>query len=161
MPCSTFVPDFVTAFTVPPECTPFSAESPLVATRNSCSASGNGNGMLRLSYGLLCEAPSRRYATPNGRLPATPVKTDPGMLLLFGVSCTAAPARTMRSVTWRPWSGSSRIRSCSTTSLMPVLRTSTSGVAASTETVSSRLPTDSSTLIVGVAATWSTMPVCT
>ena len=35
---------------------------------------------------------------------------------------------------------------------MPALRTSTSGAAASTETVSSRLPTASTTLIVGVAA---------
>jgi hypothetical protein len=44
---------------------------------------------------------------------------------------------------------------------MPVLRTSTSGAAASTETVSWMLPTDSTTLIVGVAATRRTMPVCT
>src|SRR5688500_1731991 len=86
VPWSTFVPDFVTTFTEPPECTPLSAERPLVATRNSCIASGNGSGMLRLSYGLLCGAPSRRYVTPNGRLPATPVYVEPGMLLLFGVS---------------------------------------------------------------------------
>jgi len=29
------VPDFVTAFTDAPECTPFDADKPLVATRNS------------------------------------------------------------------------------------------------------------------------------
>jgi hypothetical protein len=53
-----FVPDLVTAFTVAPECVPFSAERPLVATRNSCSASGKGNGRFRLSYVSLCIAPS-------------------------------------------------------------------------------------------------------
>ena len=65
---------------------------------------------------------------------------------------TAAPASTIRSVTCRPCSGSSTIRSCSTTSLMPALRTSTSGAAASTETVSSRFPTPSAALITGRGA---------
>ncbi len=74
---------------------------------------------------------------------------------------TAAPASTIRFVTWRPCSGSSTMRSFSTTSEMPALRTSTSGAAASTDTVSSRLPTPSTALIVGVAPTCSTMPVWT
>ena len=64
-------------------------------------------------------------------------------------------------MTWRPCSGSSTMRSLSTTSLTPALRTSTSGAAASTVTVSSRQPIASATLIVGVAATCSTMPVWT
>ena len=57
-----------------------------------------------------------------------------GMLRVVAMPvCTAAPARTIRSVTWRPWSGSSTIRSFSTTSLIPALRTSTIGAAASTD----------------------------
>ena len=43
---------------------------------------------------------------------------------------------------------------------MPALCTSTSGAAAATETVSSRLPTASTTLMTGAAATCRTMPVC-
>ncbi len=52
------VPDFVTALTDAPECTPFCAERPLVATQNSCSASGNGSGRFVFCCGLLCTAPS-------------------------------------------------------------------------------------------------------
>ena len=73
----------------------------------------------------------------------------------------AAPASTIRSVTWRPCSGSSRMSSLETTELMPALRTSTSGAAASTVTDSSREPRPSTALIVGVPPTCSTMPVCT
>ena len=137
-------------------------DRPLVATRNSCSASGNGSGRPPAFCRSLCIAPSSRYATPNETPPATEMFTPPWKLRLFGrpVS-TAAPASTIRSVTWRPCSGSSTIRSCSTTSLMPALRTSTIGAAASTETVSSRLPTPSTALMVGVAPTCSTMPVWT
>ena len=54
------VPDFVTALTEAPECIPFWADRPLVATLNSCSASGKGSGRFTLSCGLLCMAPSRR-----------------------------------------------------------------------------------------------------
>ena len=53
--------------------------------------------------------------------------------------CTAAPASTIRSVTLRPCSGSSTMRSFSTTSLMPALLTSTSGAAPSTDTVSATI----------------------
>ena len=53
-----FVPDLVTALTDAPECMPFCGRQTAVATLNSCSASGNGNGMLVLSYGSLCIAPS-------------------------------------------------------------------------------------------------------
>ena len=38
-----------TALTDADECIPLSADRPLVATRNSCSASGKGNGRLELS----------------------------------------------------------------------------------------------------------------
>jgi len=48
------------AFTDALECTPLLAVVELVSRRNSCSASGNGSGRLRLSYGLLCIAPSSR-----------------------------------------------------------------------------------------------------
>jgi hypothetical protein len=44
-----FVPDLVTAFTDAAECIPLAAACPLVATLNSCSASGNGNGRFVLS----------------------------------------------------------------------------------------------------------------
>src|SRR5215510_10518015 len=40
LPENRFVPDLVIAFTDAPECMPFCAVSPVVATRNSCSASG-------------------------------------------------------------------------------------------------------------------------
>ena len=52
------VPDLVTALTEAPEWTPFCADRPLVATLNSCSASGNGSGRFALFCGLLCMAPS-------------------------------------------------------------------------------------------------------
>ena len=42
-PENRLVPDFVTALTAAPDLTPFCAVSPLVATRNSWSASGNGS----------------------------------------------------------------------------------------------------------------------
>jgi hypothetical protein len=74
---------------------------------------------------------------------------------------TAAPARTIRFVTWRPCSGSSTIRSFSTTSEMPALCTSTSGAAASTVTVSVSSPRPRTALRTGDAFTCSTMPVCT
>ena len=51
------------------------------------------------------------------------------------------------------------MRSLSTTSLTPALFTSTSGASACTVTVSCTSPSASETLMVGVAATWSTMPV--
>ena len=59
-PCNALVPDLVTTLTVPPACRPFCAFCELVSTRNSCSASGNGSGMLNPSKTLLCVAPSRR-----------------------------------------------------------------------------------------------------
>ena len=40
----------VGALTEAPACIPFCAERPLVATLNSCSASGNGSGRLRLVF---------------------------------------------------------------------------------------------------------------
>ena len=45
--------DLVAALTDAPEWKPFCAFCALVSTRNSCSASGNGSGRLKLSYGLL------------------------------------------------------------------------------------------------------------
>ena len=162
LPWKLLVPDLVTAFTDAAECMPFCAERPLVATLNSCSASGNGSGRLALFCGLLCIAPSRRYATPNDSPPATEMLTPPCMLRLSAVAVwMAAPASTIRSVTWRAWSGSSRMRSFSTTSLMPALFTSMSGVAPSTVIVSATSPSARDTLIVGVAATCSTIPVWT
>ena len=55
----------------PPECMPFCAVSALVSALNSPSASGNGSGRFRLSYGLLCIAPSSTNDTPNDRPPAS------------------------------------------------------------------------------------------
>ncbi len=161
LPWSVLVPDFVTALTEAPACIPFCAERPLVATLNSCSASGNGSGRFRLVFGSLCMAPSRRYDTPYEMPPATEMADPRWPAGLALPVWTAAPARSTRSVTLRPWSGSSTMRSFSTTSLMPELRTSTSGVAASTETVSASSPTWSDALITALASTWSTMPVCT
>ena len=94
-------------------------------------------------------APSSTYATPVRSPPATEMATESARFRwpLTSPVLTAAPASTMRSVTRRPWSGSSTMRSFSTTSEMPALCTSTSGVAASTDTVSSRLPTASTALI--------------
>jgi hypothetical protein len=90
------------------------------------------------------------------------MSTPPVMLRLDEVPvCTAAPASTIRSVTWRPCSGNSRIALLSTIVLMPALRTSTSGAAASTVTDSSSAPTASVALTVGVPPTCRTMPVCT
>ena len=54
------MPDLVTAFTDAPECRPWLAVVVLVSTRNSCNASGKGRGRFKLSYGLLCIAPSSR-----------------------------------------------------------------------------------------------------
>ena len=88
------------------------------------------------------------------------MRTPPGMPRAGGSPCTAAPASTIRSVTWRPCSGNSKMASLLTTVLMPAPRTSTSGVAASTVTDSSSEPTPSTALIVGVSPTCSTMPVC-
>ena len=48
LPENRLVPDFVTALTDAPECMPFCAVRPLVATRNSCSASGNGQRQVRV-----------------------------------------------------------------------------------------------------------------
>src|SRR4029078_8800422 len=45
-PWNLLEPDFVTASTVAPECPPLEASCALVKSRNSCSASGNGKGML-------------------------------------------------------------------------------------------------------------------
>jgi hypothetical protein len=53
LPWKLFVPDLVTALTDAPECMPFCAERPLVATLNSCSASGNGSGRFALFCGSL------------------------------------------------------------------------------------------------------------
>ena len=53
---------------------------------------------------------------PASMLPATEICTPPWNPLVDGLPAwKAAPARTMRSVTSRPWSGSATIRSCSTT----------------------------------------------
>ncbi len=120
---------------------PVAAARPPLATLNSWSASGKGNGRLPRSCGLLCAAPSSWYSTPFRRPPATEMPTLPEVLRAETLPVlTAPPARTMRSVTFRVCSGSSTIRSCSTTSLIPALRTSTSGVAPATVIVSSRLP---------------------
>src|SRR5215216_5267105 len=76
-PWNRLVPDLVTPLTDAPECTPVDAPSAPVSTRNSCSASGNGSGRLRLSYGLLCIAPSSTYAVPVDNPPATAISTPP------------------------------------------------------------------------------------
>ena len=65
------------ALTDAPECIPFCAVRPVVATRNSWSASGNGSGRFALFCESLCIAPSSRYATPNGSPPATATLTPP------------------------------------------------------------------------------------
>src|SRR6185295_539890 len=87
-PRNWLVPDLVTALTAAPECMPFCAVRALVSARNSCSASGNGSGRFRLSYGLLCVAPSRLYATPKASPPPTEKALPPcapPMLLLVAL----------------------------------------------------------------------------
>jgi hypothetical protein len=74
---------------------------------------------------------------------------------------TTAPAMTIRSAEFRPLSGSSSIRSFSTTPPIAGLRVSTSGADASTETVSATAPSGSVTAIVGLLLISRTMPVCT
>ncbi|MND00400.1 hypothetical protein D3C83_190030 [compost metagenome] len=65
----------------------------------------------------------------------------------------------MSSVALRPSSGSDSIRSFSITVPMEDVRVSTSGAAASTDTVSARLPSPKATSITGFELTCSTMPV--
>src|SRR5439155_17471546 len=142
------------------------ALSALVATLNSCSASGNGSGRFALSYGLLCVAPSSRYATPDDCPPAIEISFPPCMLRLDEMpavpsGCTAAPVSAIKSTGLRPLSGSARMRSFPMTCPRPVLRVSTSGDAACTCTVSSTAPSDNSTLITGASLTCSTRPVRT
>ena len=67
---------------------PFCAVSALVSALNSRSASGNGSGRFRLSYGLLCVAPSSTNDTPNDKPPASEYAWPPllpPMLRLVGV----------------------------------------------------------------------------
>ena len=73
---------------------------------------------------------------------------------------TAPPASTTSEAALRPSSGSAS--TCSFVMIAPTdgLRVSTSGADASTDTVSSRLPSCSVTGITGLLLTCSTMPVC-
>src|SRR5471032_1960347 len=50
-PWNAFDPDLVTTFTVAPGWIPKRDDTALVSTLNSCSASGNGNGMLTFDIG--------------------------------------------------------------------------------------------------------------
>ncbi len=59
-PWNRFDPDLVTTLTVAPGCVPKRADSALVSTLNSCSASGNGNGRLTLVIVSVLSPPSRR-----------------------------------------------------------------------------------------------------
>jgi hypothetical protein len=95
--------------------------------------------------------------------PATAIARPPCMLRLVASSAgcgTAAPASVIRSTGLRPLSGSASMRSFSITEPMPGLRVSTSGAAAWTATVSEIWPSESVTLISGLALTVRTMPVC-
>ena len=100
LPWNWFVPALVTAFTDAPDERPIAASCALVLTRNSCSASGNGIGMLVPSNRLLLIAPSSRYCTPKRAPPATEMLTPVTMVAMteFG-TCTAAPENVIRSVT--------------------------------------------------------------
>ena len=102
VPWTTFVPDFVTAFTVAPEWTPFSAESPLVATRNSCNASGNGSGMPRLSYGVVVRGAIEQVRHAERKASGHARKDRARHALVVRRLLHAAPASTIKSVTWRP-----------------------------------------------------------
>ena len=76
LPENRFVPDLVTALTAAPECTPFCALNPLVATLNSCSASGNGNGLLTLLNASLLSPPSITKLFVFGCDPAIEIVTE-------------------------------------------------------------------------------------
>src|SRR5215471_19305493 len=94
------VPDLVTELTeapddrtVPESCVP-------VFTRNSCSASGKGNGILVVSNRLVCIAPSSEYPTLNPRPPAAEIRTPVFIPQVGEVPvCTEAPVNVTRSVT--------------------------------------------------------------
>ncbi len=82
---------------------PFCAVSALVSAWNSCSASGNGSGRFRLSYGLLCIAPSSTYDTPNDRPPASEYAWPPLLppmlrLVAFSAGCGTAAGRNCMQV---------------------------------------------------------------
>ena len=74
---------------------------------------------------------------------------------------TAAPASVIRSVTFRPLSGSSRIRSFWITSPTPELRASTSAAPASTTIYWVTAPTCKATSTRGLLLTVNRMPDCT
>ena len=91
---------------------------PLVSTLNSCSASGKGIGrfVVVVRIVVIARRPERK-SLPWSNPPATEMAGDAGHVLLLGFArvCTAAPASTISSVTLRPLSGSSRMRSFSMT----------------------------------------------
>ena len=104
-------------------------------------------------------APSSRYATPNCWPPATEIPRLPVRLRLDGLPVsTAPPARMMSAAGLRPSSGIAS--TCSLVMTWPTagLRVSTSGADASTETVSSRLPSSNFTGTTGLLLTCSTTP---
>ena len=83
------------------------------------------------------------------------------MLRLDGAPVSAAAPAIMTSITGlRPSSGSASTASLSMTPPIAGLRVSTSGAEASTDTVSSRLPSCIVTGMTGLALTCRTMPVC-
>ena len=73
------MPDFVTALTAPPAWCPYWAGSALVSTLNSCIASGNGIGRLKLVVGSLFVAPSSLNSTPFSNAPAMETRTAAGL----------------------------------------------------------------------------------
>jgi hypothetical protein len=60
------VPDLVTAFTAAPEWMPFWALRPPVATLNSCSASGNGNGHVQVVLRVVVHGPVEHVRDAEG-----------------------------------------------------------------------------------------------
>src|SRR5687767_4093064 len=106
-------------------------------------------------------APSSRYATPNCWPPATAIARLPVRLRLDGLPVSTAPPASRTSVAGlRPSSGISSTCSFVMTAPTAGFRVSTRGADASTDTVSSRLPSSIRTGMTGLLLTCSTTPVC-
>ena len=108
-----------------------------------------------------CGAPSSEYDTPYSLPPATEIRT-PVFIEKAGELpvCTARPDSIISCVTCRALSGSSTMRSLSTTVPTPVERVSTSGATPVTCTSSAMALTPIVALTTGLAFTCRTMPFC-
>ncbi len=108
VPWKAFVPDFVTAFTVPPVDMPYRALRTPVSVLNSWSASGKGIGLPVLFCGSLLYPPSTRYIVLLPVPPAIEMATALGYcrLSVRVVFSTADPDSRINCRALRPFSGS-------------------------------------------------------